>query len=316
MRAPRPSQASQFVHPALLYACDEDYLAELVPFITDGLACAQPVAVAVPQQRLRVLRAALGDAADHVTMIDMAEAGRNPGWIIPGVLRRFADQYPSVHVRIVGEPIWAGRSPVEYPACAQHEALINVAFAGRDVTIVCPYDTSALDPAVVAEARATHPLLWEAGWQDLSGDYAPGSVLARHNQPLHTLLPAFGLELATAAALPQARRFAAEQARHHGLSEDRLADLELVATELAANSLAHTPGGCRLWIWRLEDHVVCSVADSGHLSDPLAGRHPAPPEQLGGRGLLLINQLADLVRVHTTPDGTTLHALFRFESAM
>ena len=32
----------------------------------------------------------------------------------------------------------------EYPACAQHEALINHAFDGLDVAIVCPYDAAAI----------------------------------------------------------------------------------------------------------------------------------------------------------------------------
>ena len=64
----------------------------------------------------------------------MAEAGRNPGRILPAVLHAFADDHPRARVRIVGEPVWAGRTPVEYPACAQHEALINGSLAGRDVT--------------------------------------------------------------------------------------------------------------------------------------------------------------------------------------
>lgn len=38
-------------------------------------------------------------------------------------------------VHIVGELVWADRGPAEHPACAQHEALINSAFQGREVTI-------------------------------------------------------------------------------------------------------------------------------------------------------------------------------------
>ena len=46
-------------------------------------------------------------------------------------------------------------------------------------------------------------------------------------------------------------------------------------------------------------------------ADPLAGRRPARPGQPRGRGLLLVNHLADLVRVHTDNDGTTLRAHFQ-----
>ena len=45
--------------------------------------------------------------------------------------------------------------------------------------------------------------------------------------------------------------------------------------------------------------------------DPLAGRRPAIPTQLNGRGLLVVNHLADLVRTHTRPGQTTIRAYFR-----
>lgn len=52
-----------------------------------------------------------------------------------------------------------------------------------------------------------------------------------------------------------------------------------------------------------QGQLVCEVRDAGRLADPLAGR---PPErgQLGGRGLMLVHYVADLVRVHTGDDGT------------
>ena len=303
--------AETFVHPALFYGSDEEYLAALVPFVTGGLALGQPVAAAVPGSRLRLLREALDDVADDVLLIDMEQAGRNPGRILPTVLRRFADAHPDVHVRIVGEPIWVGRSATEYPACAQHEALINLAFAGRDVTIVCPYDTSALDAGVLANALTTHPVVWEADRRYDSDRYAPHTVVDRYNQPLSGADDPPGIELTALAQVRDARRFAAERARGAGLGPDRAADLELIATELVTNSLRHTSGGCRLRIWTADDHLVCEVGDHGHLADPLAGRHPVPVGQRGGRGLLLVNQLADLVRTHTTPRGTTFYALLR-----
>ena len=77
------------------------------------------------------------------------------------------------------------------------------------------------------------------------------------------------------------------------------------------NSLRYTDGGCRLTVWRDADHLVCTVEDTGRLTDPLAGRHPVEPDREGGRGLLLVNLLADLVRSHTTPHGTTIHAFVR-----
>lgn len=116
-----------------------------VPFIRDGLAAGEPVAVAVPGPNLRLIVAELGTDAEQVRLLDMTQVGRNPGRIIPGVLRAFADAHPGERVRIIGEPIWVGRTGTEYPACAQHEALINLAFTGQPVTILCPYDADTLD---------------------------------------------------------------------------------------------------------------------------------------------------------------------------
>ncbi|MGX7825855.1 anti-sigma factor RsbA family regulatory protein [Actinokineospora sp. 24-640] len=311
MTTSTPSSTGEFVHPALFYRSDTEYLAALVPFITDGLAAEHPVAVAVPGPKVRLLTAALGDAAERVRLLDMTVVGRNPGRIIATVLRRFADTHPDRHVRIIGEPIWPTRSETEYPACAQHEALINAAFAGRDVTIVCPYDTVGLAPSAIADARATHPLVWEADERYLSVEYAPDSVVSRYNLPL----PDFGCEdvhlVATAADLPPARHRIAVQARMLGLSPDRVAEVEIIATELATNSLIHAGTPCELRIWTDDGHVVCEGRDKGLLADPLAGRRPALPDNPSGRGLLMINDLADLVRTHTSPLGTTIRAYLR-----
>ncbi len=303
-----------FVHPAVFYASDEEYLELLVPFVTEGLEQGHPVAAAVPGSRLRLLRGVLGGAADDVLLLDMEVEGRNPGRIIPAVLRRFADSHPATHVRIIGEPIWAGRTDLEYPACAQHEALINLAFAGRDVTIACPYDTTSLDEQVVADALATHPLVWQTTGRRDSDHYAPDAVVSRYNRSLDTAPDAAALLVTTTSDVREARRFATERARHLGLSAARTADLALIATELVVNALRHAGDACRISIWQDEGHLVCTVQDGGHLTDPLAGRRPAAPEQEGGRGLLVINHLADLVRTHTTPHGTTTHAFLRIAS--
>lgn len=303
--------AGPFVHPALFYSSDEEYLAALVPFIVEGVTGGQPVAVAVPAARLQMLRSAAGDVAERVTWVDMTQAGRNPGRIIPLVLRQFADTHPDRHARIVGEPIWPGRTATEYPACVQHEALINHAFAGRDVTILCPYDTAGLEEHVIADARATHPVVWESDRRYSSDLYAPGDVVAHYNQPLPAQAGVEEFPVTEPAQLRAVRRWTAGQARRHGLDADQTADLEYIATELVTNSLVHTPGGCRLRIWRHEDHVACEVRDTGQLTDFLAGRRPRPAGLRGGRGLLLVHQFADLVRVHATPHGTSIYALLR-----
>ncbi len=292
-----------FVHPALLYRGVEEYLEGTIPFIRAGLAVGEPVAVAVPGPNLRLILTELGVDAQRVTSLDMTRVGRNPGRIIPGVLRAFADAHPTGRVRIIGEPIWPARTATEYPACVQHEALINLAFAGRPVTILCPYDADGLGSQVLADAEATHPLLVDANGERKSAGFAPARIVADYNRPLTApVAPRITFDATT---LVHARRFATEQATRLGLGGDHT-ELELIVGELTANSVAHGGGTGTLSIWAEEGYLVCEVRDAGHITDPLAGRHPADRNQLNGRGLLLVNHLCDLVRQHTGPGGTTI----------
>lgn len=300
------TDGARFAHPALFYRGEEQYTAGTVPFVRAGLTAGEAVAVAVPGPRLELIRAGLGSGADGVRFLDMTEVGRNPGRIIPGVLRAFADAHAgSGRVRIIGEPIWPGRTAVEYPACVQHEALINSAFQDREVTILCPYDADRLEPGVLADARATHPVVIDEGAQLPSPAYDPQHVIARYNEPLPHPPGAARISFA-AGELPKSRYFAVQEAERLGLAGVRLQDLTLAVAELTTNSVLHGGGSGTLRIWAEDERIVCEVRDHGRLTDPLAGRRPSSRDQPGGRGLLLVHYVADLVRVHTAEDGTTI----------
>jgi anti-sigma regulatory factor (Ser/Thr protein kinase) len=297
-----------FDHPALLYRGREDYLAGTVPFIEEGLTNGQAVMVAVPGANLGLIRDALGGAADEITMYDMSRAGRNPGRIIPGVLLRFTDAHGGRPVRIIGEPVWPGRDAMEYPACVQHEALINSVFEGRDAVVLCPYDVSGLTEAAIADAHRTHPVLLCDGERSDSAGYGqPYAVAADFNVPLPDP-PEHAMRLALGRTpLSAVRRWVDQFASAAGLPDNRVADLKLAANELVSNTMSHADGIGLLSIWVEDRYVVCQIADGGHIQDPLAGRvPPSHTDVAGGRGLLLVNQLCDLVRVHTRPGATTI----------
>jgi len=298
-----------FGHPALLYHGDDEYLAGTVPFISAGLSAGEPVAVAVPGGHIELLRSELGASADHVAMVDMTVVGRNPGRIIPGVLRDFADRHPDQHVRIVGEPIWPLRTAEEYPACLRHEALINQSFTGRDVTLLCPYDADGLDPEILADAARTHPVLVDQDGSHASHRYAPDDVLTDCNQPLPAP-PGAERFVVAAGGLPGLRRVVCAFSQREGLGAERADDLVLVLTELATNSVEHAESPAVVLLGRVGDQVVCQVRDTGYISDPLAGRRPVVPGQERGRGLLLVNHLSDLVRAHSKPGETVIEVRF------
>ncbi|MEV6520872.1 sensor histidine kinase [Longispora sp. NPDC051575] len=297
-----------FEHPGLLYASTAEYVAATTEFIGAGLDAGEPVLVAVPGPRLALIRDALGTDAPAVRWADMAVAGRNPGRIIPDVLLRFAGEHAGKRVRIIGEPIWPERTPVEYPACAQHEAMINVAFAGRDATILCPYDIVHLDPGQVADAARTHPVLRTATTTWPSTAYGdPLATAAVFNQPLPPEPPdARSFPIDGPGSLTALRTFLTDEAEHAGLSRDQTGSLLIAVNELATNTCEHTTGPGRVAVWTEPGRLVCQVTDSGYLADPLAGRVPPSSDATGGRGLILAHQLCDLVRIHTGPGGTTI----------
>ncbi|MFR9779855.1 anti-sigma factor RsbA family regulatory protein [Micromonospora sp. MS34] len=299
-------------HDLLLYADVDSMLAVALPFLHEGLDAGEPALVATPGPQLALIRDALGPAGDGmVRWTDMTEAGRNPGRILPWVLQAFADRHPDRRVRIIGEPIWPGRTVEEYPACAQLEAAINWAFAGRDVSVLCPYDAGRLDPGVLAEARCTHPRLVDRAGTRRSAGYAPSAVAERHNKPLPGPAERVAALRYDLDSLPLLRRFVADHAAGTGLDDDRVADLQIAVTELATNSVAHAGGAGTVQLWRTARHLICEIHDDGWLSDPLAGRLAPAQDGIGGRGLVIVHALCDLVLVHTTATGTTvrLHML-------
>ena len=298
-------QAGEFEHFLMPGRGDDSFARVAVDFLAAGLQRGDAIAAAVPSVRFAVLRRAFGD---DVALYDLSEAsGRNPGRIIPLVLSGFADRYRGTRLRVLQESVWAGRTDLEYPACVQHEALTNLAFAGRPMTVACFYDTDALAPSVTADARATHPAVLGAGG---SVGYAPAEIFARYNVPLPEPSHPISELRFDESTQELARDFAARSAAAANLALERRIDVELVTYELTANSIKHGGGSGRLRVWAEKEVLICEVADSGRLTDPLAGRRPAGLSINGGRGLFLVNCLADLIRVHNLPDGLVVRAYF------
>jgi anti-sigma regulatory factor (Ser/Thr protein kinase) len=285
----------------------------MMRFVTNGIVAGEPVMVAVPTRNLNLLRAAFGSDADEIEMHDMSVAGRNPGRIIGEVLLDFASKHPGRRVRIVGEPIWADRDATEYPACVHHEALINAAFEGRDATILCPYNTTELDPRIIADAKRTHPTLWTDTYRTESEDYVGAEASADSFNVPHSPEPVDSTAMMIFPDNPnETRRFTASFALAAGLTVDHVADAVLVVDELVSNTIVHGGGLGRLAAWTDDRRVVFEVSDGGVIKDPLAGRRPPEPDQADGRGLMIVHRLSDLVRTYTTPDSTSIRAYFEF----
>jgi anti-sigma regulatory factor (Ser/Thr protein kinase) len=293
-------------HEALFYTGEDDYLLCVQSFVDDAVAAGEPVLIAVPGHRLELLRPGFGSRTD-VRLVDMARAGRNPSWIIPGVLDAFVSEHPGTRVRIVGEPIWPGRSALAYPRCVQGEALINVALAKHPATILCPYDAGRLDSDTIADAASTHPVLVRDGERRVSAGYgSPEAVVDAFNRPFPDPPPAHSTLIFEASGLSGMRALVAALASQAGLDPDQISDLQIATNEIATNAVTHADGPAVLRVWAEPDGMVCEVIGSSVLTDRLAGLIPPPPTTDRGRGLLLANFLCDLVEVHTDDRSTTV----------
>ena len=309
---PGPDAAGRFVHDLLLYATEREYLDATVPFLSDSLAAGTPTLVAAPPRNAAWITRALGPRAEKVHVIDMTIDGRNPGRIIPAVLRSFVDEHAGRPFAIVSEAVWPGRSNAEYPVCVQHEAMVNVMFEGHAGTVLCPADR-ALEPETLRDLCRTHPMVIVNGERGPSiGFTDPDTVVREFNLPLPAPGPGTPvLDFAGIDDLPRLREFVGRHAGAAGLVHDRSIDLQMAANEIATNTIRHAGGPGAARVWAEDGHVICEITDAGHIADPLAGRLAPPVTSEAGRGLLVINYLCDLVRLYSVPGRTAIRMFMR-----
>ena len=309
------SVAGVFEHDALFYGDAASYRSGCLDFVREGLEQDEPVLVAVPQPGLGLIRSALSAAeATRVRTADMTQAGRNPGRIIGTVLTAFVREHAGQRVRIIGEPIWAARSADEYPACAEHEALINVALADSPAYVLCPYDMRRLDREWLTDATRTHPTLAADGERWESPAYTdPVALAAYFDQPPDPAPPeADVLVIGPTTGPSTARRFVHDYALAAGMSPERVEHLRTAVQELVVNTIVHAGGSGLLMVWTAARQVVCQVQDGGQITDPLVGRRPPAPPAIG-HGLFTVHQVCDLVRVHRRRDGTLVRIHVNFD---
>jgi anti-sigma regulatory factor (Ser/Thr protein kinase) len=309
----RPASTELGLRHAAYFYDDERFVTDLLGFVGNALARGEPTLIALPTPRLARIRACLSAAeVDRVCLRDMAVVGRNPGRLIGSVLGAFIAHHPAQRVRIVTETVWPGRTEEEYLACAEHEALVNVALAGAPADILCPYDAARLPPRVLSDAARTHPTTIQGDERRASPVYTdPAATAESFDQPLSAPPEEAEIVVVNAITGPRTiRRFAYQVGERVGLTPERLDHLTITVHELAVNTILHGGGAGLMSVWTADGHLVVQVDDGGHIADPLEGRRPPAPTEVG-HGLTVVHQVADLVRVHRTGDGTTVRAWFR-----
>jgi len=110
----------------------------------------------------------------------------------------------------------------------------------------------------------------------------------------------FGREV---AEIPRSRHFVAEILE--GAGAEATDAILLVASELITNAVRHGIGDVELRIIVEPECVRLEVLDDGHVAVTAPAENPAP-SALGGRGLLLVQGVADRWGSEFERDGRTL----------
>ncbi|WP_411073624.1 ATP-binding protein [Streptomyces sp. cmx-4-7] len=107
-------------------------------------------------------------------------------------------------------------------------------------------------------------------------------------------------------AVPPARRRVRALAQGLGLAldDDMLASIELLAGEVIANAVRHTDGSCVVCLRWTDTRLRVEVTDSGNADAELLAQVAGPDDE-NGRGLLLVESIADAWGIVPDPAGKT-----------
>ncbi|KUL54239.1 sensor histidine kinase [Streptomyces sp. NRRL S-1521] len=317
-----------FVHQALSYATDDGFVAGTADFVRDGLAADDAVLAVVAGHNIALLRDALGSAARDVEFFDAVDWYHYPSRTL-GRYHAYCtarDEGGARRVRVIGEPVWTGRTAAETREWIRYESVVNAAFADSGHWIICPYDARVLPADVLDTVGRTHPEVASgAAAPDVRGPYADPADFYAERSELDRVSPA---PLAASGA-PRtvaftrgdsvaARLAVAEYARRCGMAEDRARDMIAAVHEAVVNAVRFGGGRGVLRVFNDSDWVVCEVADAGGGGAAPAvrdtgflGRVPPDPHAPKGHGLWVVRQLCDLVTEDFGAGGSVLRLHFR-----
>jgi anti-sigma regulatory factor (Ser/Thr protein kinase) len=305
-------------HAVAVYDSGEDLQRRVLPFLRAGLAGGESVIAVVSGPAADALGAGLGADRHDVQWQVPGVSYRSLGPMFDGLRRYLSGQRDAGRrVRLVAENDTGGNGG-RNEAYLRFEAASNDVLGSSGFPWACLYDRHRFPPATLEKITQVHPfLLDQAGRTTASpGFVTPDAYLAAHPGPLSAVppRPALDCRLTGTAQLPTTRHAAVEAARGFGLLPEDSDDFELAAAEVLSNALRHGERPVRLRLWGTSSHVVLRVDDEG-AGDDLAtkGFRPPDPRQghLGGMGVWMVRQLADVVHVATGAGGTAVELQFR-----
>ncbi|XRQ05037.1 anti-sigma factor RsbA family regulatory protein [Actinomadura welshii] len=305
-----------FTHRLLPYDGADRFLDGALPFLLEGLDARDRVIAVCGTGQEMLLRDALGPADAGVEFSEPCTWYTHPARTLADCLSA-ADEAAARgrRLRVLAEPAWTSRSPLEVVEWQRVEAVLNVAFRGTGAALMCPYSAS-LPAGVVAAARKTHPETVRGGRSAPNPGFVdPWSYCAQCDREPLPPPPADADTLKLEKAdLYWLRAYVTEYARHTALREEDLQRLLVAVTEVVTNAMRHGEPPIVLRMWTEADAagaaLACEVTDEGRWA-PGTGYGLIPPRPAGTAqgsrfGLWAVRLLCSTVQIRTGDAGTAV----------
>ena len=290
-------------HVALIYDGVEDLARRLAPSLRRAAAEGGAVLVCLDEPATARVRNDLGAVTDSFVFMPAATRYANPG-VAMAALDRFVVDALSSGARSA----WSvGSIPLDGDNAnsrwMRYEAAVTNVFAERPLRAVCLYDASTTPLALRRSIGHAHGTVDGAWKNDGHGESTPATS---------DLCPTRAPDLILTDAQPGAARASIDDLFADHVSDEALAALRLVATELTTNAMVHGTPPVHVRIWKEGDACVIEVHDAGiGPIDEYADLRPCAGGAHGGFGLWLVGQLADAVHIAAGERGTAVAALLR-----
>ncbi|MGY1794532.1 anti-sigma factor RsbA family regulatory protein [Geodermatophilus sp. SYSU D00525] len=295
-------------HEAGFYSSDDEFLALIVPFVTQGTTVGEPVVIGYDSRKCDLLRAAL-PRPDGVTFIEDASLYASPARAIEAYRQQFERHVAAGagQVRIAGDVPHEGNGG-RFEGWDRYESAVNVVWQDYPVWSRCLYDATTVPDAVREVVGRTHPRLVTpdggAGASPRYQDVAEFEGLPPAVDPLERTAPVVDL---TDVSLKQTRR-RVRDAVQDLVGATALDELLFALSEAVVNAQLYGRPPTTVRAWTGDGRVVVHVHDTGPgPADPLTGLVPAPDSAAGaGLGLWLSCRLAEVDVALLTTDGCTV----------
>ncbi|MFC4913152.1 anti-sigma factor RsbA family regulatory protein [Actinomadura gamaensis] len=308
-------------HRALLFDSDEEFREAATAYLTEG-AEAGDVLVAILSPARRALLVPPSDASAsgaeqdsgediqprlpggaRVEFLDSAEWYSGPMKALAAFHERGrTDWWRRGRLRVLAEPPWTGRNPLEIVEWERHESLLNVVFETTPTVLTCAYDLRAVPEGVLADVARTHPAFADGTSVWPSPSYAdPADFYDECNRsPLPPPPRSAEHRHFTTGGLPDLRSFLTGQAERFDLPQDRRLPFVLAANEVATAVIRYGGGRGELWVWATGDEIVCEIADpAARVEDRFLGHLPPRLDRPAEAAMWAVRCLCHIVEIRS-----------------